>query len=72
MTERLADTIRFYKLLDRLATLVGGPRFLRSRHGKMDWPPRGVYFFCESGEARSGPGAERSSPVSNSAPGVAA
>ncbi len=42
MTERLADTIRFYKLLDRLATLVGGPRLLRSCHGKMDWPTRGV------------------------------
>ena len=57
MAERLADTIRFYKLLDSLATLVGGPRLLRSCHGKMDWPQRGVYFFYESDEARSGSGA---------------
>ena len=59
MAERLADTIRFYGLLDRLATLVGGPRFLRSCHGKMGWPPRGVYFFYESGETRSGTGVGR-------------
>ena len=58
MAERLAHTIRFYGLLDRLATLVGGPRFLRSCHARMGWPPRGVYFFYESGEARSGTGTE--------------
>ncbi len=57
MAERLADTIRFYKLLDSLATLVGGPWLLRSCHGKMDWPTRGVYFFYERSEARSGTGA---------------
>ena len=56
MAERLADTIRFYGLLDRLAAHVGGPRFLQSCHGKMDWPQRGVYFFYESGEARSATG----------------
>ena len=56
MAERLADTIRFYELLDRLAMLVGGPRFLQSCHGKMDWPQRGVYFFYEGGESRSGTG----------------
>ncbi len=59
MAERLADTMRFYELLDRLATRVGGPRCLRSCHGGMDWPQRGVYFFYESGEARSGTGAGR-------------
>ena len=56
MTERLADTIRFYELLDRLAMRVGGPRLLRSCHGKMEWPTRGVYFFYEGGESRSGTG----------------
>ena len=56
MAERLADTIRFYKLLDSLATLFGGPRLLRSCHGKMEWPTRGVYFFYEGGESRSGDG----------------
>ena len=59
MTERLADTIRFYELLDRLAMRVGGPRLLRRCHGKMDWPTRGVYFFYERSEARSGTGAGR-------------
>ena len=59
MAERLADTIRFYELLDRLATRVGGPRLLQSCHPGMDWPSRGVYFFYESGEARSGTGAGR-------------
>ncbi len=59
MAERLADTIRFYELLDRLAMRVGGHRSLQSCHGGMDWPPRGVYFFYESGEARSGTGGGR-------------
>ena len=59
MAERLADTIRFYELLDRLAMRVGGPRSLQSCHGEMDWPPHGVYFFYESGEARSGTGGGR-------------
>ena len=53
MAERLADTIRFYELLDRIAMRVGGPRFLQSCHGRMDWPTSGIYFFCESGETRS-------------------
>ena len=48
MTERLADTIRFYELLDRLAIRIGGPRFLQSCHGKMDWPQR---FTCRLGGA---------------------
>ena len=59
MAERVADTIRFYELLDRLGTRVGGPRFLQSCHGRIDWPTRGVYFFHESGEARSEMGGGR-------------
>ena len=59
MAERLADTIRFYELLDRLVTQVGGPRLLQHCHGRMDWPTRGVYFFFENGEVRSGTGAGR-------------
>ena len=50
---RLDDLIRFYALLDRLGTRVGGPRLLVNCHGRMDWPQRGVYFFFEEGEARS-------------------
>ena len=56
MANLLADTVRFYELLDRLASRVGGPRFLQGCDGRMDWPQRGVYFFYESGETRSGTG----------------
>ena len=55
--ERLADTQCFYELLDRLERRVGGPRCLRECDGRMEWPERGIYFFFESGEARSGSGA---------------
>jgi hypothetical protein len=54
---RLADTQCFYELLDRLARRIGGPRCLRECDGRMEWPERGIYFFFESGEARSGSGA---------------
>ena len=43
---------RFYELLDRLEDKLGGAHRLSKCNGKMDWPPRGVYFFCEAGEAR--------------------
>lgn len=57
MTDRLDDTIRFYRLLGRLADLCGGPRLLRSCRAGMGWPPRGVYFFFENGESRTSSGA---------------
>ena len=57
MVDRLGDTARFYELLGRLAHRVGGPRLLRSCRGGMSWPRRGVYFFFENGEPRSGTGA---------------
>ena len=53
MPDQLADTVRFYSLLDRLAQRVGGPRLLKDCHGRMAWPQRGVYFFFEAGENRS-------------------
>ena len=53
MPDRLADTVCFYSLLDRLAQRVGGPRLLKDCHGRMSWPQRGVYFFFETGESRS-------------------
>ena len=34
----------------------GGPRHLRSCHAGTGWPLRGVYFFYENGEPRSGTG----------------
>ena len=57
MADRLADTRRFYDLLDRLEGRICGRRMLADCNGRMNWPNRGVYFFCEAGEARSGSGA---------------
>ena len=57
MANRLTDTRRFYELLDRLEGRIGGARRLAECTGRMDWPQRGIYFFCETGESRSGPGA---------------
>ena len=54
--ERIADTVRFYELLTRLECRVGGARTLATCDGRMDWPRRGVYFFFEEGEGRSGSG----------------
>ncbi len=53
MLARLADTQRFYGLLDRL----GSARRLAECSAKPDWPRRGVYFFFEDGETRSWSGA---------------
>ena len=54
MASRLADTRRFYGLLDELASRTGGPRRLAECSGRMDWPRRGVYFFFEPRESRAG------------------
>ena len=53
---RLADTGRFYELLDQIER-VGGRRKLAECDGGMDWPKRGVYFFFEEGEERQWSGA---------------
>lgn len=52
--QRLAALRRFYALLDELARRTGGPRRLAECSGRMEWPPRGVYFFMEPGEVRQG------------------
>ena len=57
MVERLSDTQRFYGLMDRLEGRVGGTRLLAECTGGMGWPRRGLYFFFEPGETRSGSGA---------------
>ncbi len=54
--DRVADLIRFYELLTQLESKVGGKRTLSVCNGRMGWPARGVYFFFESGESRSGSG----------------
>ena len=56
MTSRIADTIRFYGLLDRLRDRVDGTRTLADCHSNMNWPERGIYFFFEHGESRTGSG----------------
>ena len=54
MAERLADAVRFYKLLELLADRVNGPKVLHDCHGRMNSPQRGIYFFYENGEPRAG------------------
>ncbi|MBK0399062.1 hypothetical protein H0I76_07665 [Limibaculum sp. M0105] len=56
MTDRLEDLRRFYALMDELERRVGGKRILAECHGRLSWPERGVYFFFEEGEDRSGSG----------------
>jgi hypothetical protein len=51
-TERRADLIRFYSILDKLEHQIGGARALVDCAGRMDWPKRGVYFFREPAELR--------------------
>jgi hypothetical protein len=51
--ERLSHLTRFYSLLDNLERKIGGPRTLAACSGRMNWPKRGVYFFCEPGECRT-------------------
>ena len=57
VNDRRSDTWRFYELLDRLEERDGGTRLLAECTGTMGWPMRGLYFFFEPGETRSGPGA---------------
>lgn len=52
ISDRIADTVRFYKLLKQIETGVGGRRRLAECTSRMDWPQRGVYFFFEAGELR--------------------
>ena len=56
MSERLADLRRFYDLLERLEDRIGGRRHLAHCNGRSGWPDRGVYFFLEDGEVRTGSG----------------
>lgn len=51
---RAADLTRFYSLLDRLELRIGGKRQLADFQKFRDWPRRGVYFFFESSEYRTG------------------
>lgn len=49
-----ADLDGFYALMDDLRERVGGYRYLRSCTSRSGWPKRGVYFFFDDDEPRSG------------------
>lgn len=46
-------------MLHELEESLGGKRLLGECHGYMKWPTRGVYFFFEPGEVRTGGDAMR-------------
>ncbi|MCB1470840.1 MAG: hypothetical protein KDK08_27615 [Rhizobiaceae bacterium] len=52
--QRQSDIEVFYDLMRQLEFKTGGLRRLGDCHGRMTWPKRGVYFFFEPGEYRSG------------------
>src|SRR5438034_6383323 len=54
--QRREHLMRFYSLLDRLEENLAGARTLTECSGRMNWPNRGVYYFRESGEARTDTG----------------
>ena len=56
VADRRADAARFYALLDRLEARLGGSRVLADCRGGAGWPKRGLYFFFEAEEMRSGSG----------------
>jgi hypothetical protein len=53
---RREHLLRFYSILDKLESSVGGARTLADCSRRMDWPDRGVYFFRESGQTRTDTG----------------
>ncbi len=53
---RVDDLVRLYGLFDRLERRVGGKRSLAQLTPSRFWPKRGVYFFFEEGEFRTGSG----------------
>jgi hypothetical protein len=53
---RQGDLPRFYEILSRLEQRLGSPLTLEKCRGRLSWPVRGIYFFFEEGELRSGSG----------------
>lgn len=53
-TQATYDLEQLYQLLAQLEDGLGGKRILGQCNGSMEWPCRGVYFFFEPGELRSG------------------
>lgn len=59
MPDRIADTERFYELMDRLEHRVGGPHLLMDFSSVVSPGDKGVYFVFENGEFRAGSDALR-------------
>ena len=57
MSEKIEDVARFYAALRRPEEGIGGTRRLSRCDGCAGWPERGVCFFFEGGEGRTGSGA---------------
>jgi hypothetical protein len=53
---RTDDLIRLYRILDKLEASSDGTRFLAQLAPSSSWPRRGIYFFFEPGEVRTGSG----------------
>ena len=53
---KTADLIRLYRIFDALEAASGGKRCLTQLAPSASWPRRGVYFFFEPGEVRTGSG----------------
>jgi hypothetical protein len=51
--DRLNDLRRFYEILDRQESKLGGKRFFTNKNWAQNIPKRGVYYFFEPGEYRS-------------------
>jgi hypothetical protein len=51
------ELVRFYKIVAGLEQRLGGKRLLVDCSREMQWPKRGMYFFFDTQESRSGFGA---------------
>ena len=56
VADRVAHLRRFYDILARIEIGGCGVRVLQACSARSEWPQRGVYFFFENGEVRSGSG----------------
>lgn len=56
MQNRKDDLVLFYQLLDHLEQKAGGRLLLSDCSGRIKLPSRGVYFFMEPDEIRTGTG----------------
>jgi hypothetical protein len=53
---KATDLISLYRIFDTLEAASGGKRCLAQLAPSASWPQRGVYFFFEPGEVRTGSG----------------